>query len=60
LDEPTNHISPALVEQLEGALVAFPGTVVTVSHDRRWQQKLKEHGSLHRLQVQDGHVQVIQ
>jgi len=60
LDEPTNHISPALVEQLEGALVAFPGTVVTVSHDRRWQQKLKEHGSLHRLQVQNGHVQVIQ
>ena len=60
LDEPTNHISPALVEQLEGALVAFPGTVVTVSHDRRWQQKLKEHGSLHRLQVQDGHVRVIQ
>ncbi|MFF3013174.1 ribosomal protection-like ABC-F family protein [Streptomyces sp. NPDC057939] len=36
LDEPTNHVSPALVEELEGALAAFPGAVVAVSHDRRF------------------------
>jgi len=59
LDEPTNHISPALVEQLEEALEGFAGTVITVSHDRRWQQKLKEHAGLQRLQVRDGLVQVV-
>lgn len=36
LDEPTNHVSPALVEELEGALSAFPGAVVAVSHDHRF------------------------
>ncbi|MFD7258277.1 ribosomal protection-like ABC-F family protein [Streptomyces sp. NPDC059874] len=36
LDEPTNHVSPALVEELEEALAAFSGAVVAVSHDRRF------------------------
>ncbi|MCX4546084.1 ABC-F family ATP-binding cassette domain-containing protein [Streptomyces sp. NBC_01565] len=36
LDEPTNHVSPALVEELEAALAAFPGAVVAVSHDSRF------------------------
>ncbi|PIJ43127.1 hypothetical protein BMH30_07895, partial [Leucobacter sp. OLES1] len=36
LDEPTNHLAPELVEQLEDALDAFDGAVVTVTHDRRW------------------------
>lgn len=36
LDEPTNHVSPALVEELEEALAAFPGAVVAVSHDPRF------------------------
>ncbi|MGW6945420.1 ABC-F family ATP-binding cassette domain-containing protein [Streptomyces xanthophaeus] len=36
LDEPTNHVSPALVEELEAALAVFPGAVVAVSHDRRF------------------------
>ncbi|WP_313358281.1 ATP-binding cassette domain-containing protein, partial [Corynebacterium variabile] len=36
LDEPTNHLTSELVEQLEEALVDFPGAVVTVTHDRRW------------------------
>ncbi|MFF1340726.1 ABC-F family ATP-binding cassette domain-containing protein [Streptomyces sp. NPDC058290] len=44
LDEPSNHLSPALVEELEAALAGFPGAVVVVSHDRmlrsRWQGRL--------------------
>jgi macrolide transport system ATP-binding/permease protein len=34
VDEPTNHLAPVLVEQLEAALAEFAGTVVMVSHDR--------------------------
>lgn len=34
VDEPTNHLAPVLVEQLETALANFSGTVVIVSHDR--------------------------
>ncbi|MDQ0922160.1 macrolide transport system ATP-binding/permease protein [Pseudarthrobacter sp. W1I19] len=34
VDEPTNHLAPVLVEQLEEALAGFTGTVVMVSHDR--------------------------
>ncbi|PWK84973.1 macrolide transport system ATP-binding/permease protein [Lentzea atacamensis] len=41
LDEPANHLSLALVEELEAALAGYPGAVVVVSHDRllreRWQ-----------------------
>jgi macrolide transport system ATP-binding/permease protein len=35
LDEPTNHLSPGLVEEMDAALAAYPGTLVVVSHDRR-------------------------
>lgn len=34
VDEPTNHLAPVLVEQLEEALADFTGTLVMVSHDR--------------------------
>jgi macrolide transport system ATP-binding/permease protein len=34
VDEPTNHLAPVLVEQLEEALADFGGTLVMVSHDR--------------------------
>jgi ATPase subunit of ABC transporter with duplicated ATPase domains len=36
LDEPTNHLDLEAVEQLESALKGYDGTVVLVTHDRRF------------------------
>lgn len=34
LDEPTNHIDLQSVEEIEAQLLAFPGAIVAISHDR--------------------------
>jgi ATPase subunit of ABC transporter with duplicated ATPase domains len=36
LDEPTNHLDLEAIEELERALAGYAGTVVLVTHDRRF------------------------
>lgn len=42
LDEPTNNLDVELIESLEKALINFDGTVVFVSHDRRFINRVAE------------------
>jgi ATPase subunit of ABC transporter with duplicated ATPase domains len=46
LDEPTNHLDLEAVEQLESALREFAGTMVVVSHDRRFLEAIAPTRSL--------------
>lgn len=40
LDEPTNHLDMQSVEWLEEFIKAYPGTVLVVSHDRRFLDRI--------------------
>jgi ATP-binding cassette subfamily F protein 3 len=53
LDEPTNHLDLESREALEGALDAFPGTVLLVSHDRALLDAIAERT----LAIEDGELQ---
>ena len=50
LDEPTNHLDIDSLEVLEGELERFPGTVVFVSHDRYFLDRIADKT----VEVRDG------
>ena len=54
LDEPTNHLDIPAAEILEEALVGFDGTVLLVSHDRRFLETV----ATRIVSVRDGNVEV--
>jgi ATP-binding cassette subfamily F protein 3 len=42
LDEPTNHLDIEAREAVEGTLAQFPGTILFVSHDRYFIERLAD------------------
>lgn len=40
LDEPTNHLAPKIIDELEEALIHFPGIVIAATHDARFARKV--------------------
>ena len=53
LDEPTNHLDLNSVEWLEGYINAFKGTVVAISHDRYFIDRIAQRV----VEIVDGHAE---
>ena len=53
LDEPTNHLDLRSVEWLEGYINSFKGTVLTISHDRYFLDKVAKRV----IEIVDGHAE---
>ena len=53
LDEPTNHLDLNSVEWLEGYINAFKGTVLTISHDRYFLDRVADRV----IEIVDGHAE---
>jgi ATPase subunit of ABC transporter with duplicated ATPase domains len=51
LDEPTNHLDLPAIEQLEQALDTFSGTIVLVTHDREFLDRIR---TTRTLDLRDG------
>ena len=58
LDEPTNHLDIGSCEALENALIAFPGTIIAVSHDRYFINRIATRIIELAPERQNGHVSV--
>jgi ATPase subunit of ABC transporter with duplicated ATPase domains len=57
LDEPTNHLDLPTVERLEGALGAYPGAVLLVTHDDAFAARALGDGGA-RWRIRSGRVEV--
>lgn len=53
LDEPTNHLDLHSVEWLEGYINAFKGTVLTISHDRYFIDRIADRV----IEITEGHAE---
>ena len=53
LDEPTNHLDLRSVEWLEGYINGFKGTVLAISHDRYFLDKIAQRV----IEITDGHAE---
>ena len=53
LDEPTNHLDLRNVEWLEGYIKTFKGTVLTISHDRFFLDRVADRV----IEIADGHAE---